>query len=532
MAIQSEKITALYERLSRDDLLAGESMSIQNQKAILERYAADNGFGNIRHFSDDGTSGTVFNRPGLNAMVEEVKAGNVATVIIKDQSRIGRDVLEVGLLKRTFEEHGVRYIAANDGLDSAKGFDIMSTFKDVFNEYFVADTSKKIRAVKLANAQKGKVCSRISYGYIVDEKDKSIWSVDEVAAEVIREAFRRVIEGEGPSAIARDFNARGVLSPDAHRLHRKGEITDKTETRWFPFTVGNILKNVVYIGTQISQRETTISYKNHKKIVRPEEDWIVHENHHPVIIDRETFEIVQRLRDKNRKKKPKENDTSILSGLLFCADCEARMRHMRDGDRYYYTCTTYQKARQHFDQTCSRHGISQRVVEQIVLTKIKEAVADARQDKIAFAARVQKSSNKESERSLKSKTAEIAKSERRITELDRIIKRIYEDNVSGKLSDERFNKMLTDYEIEQRDLTSTVAALKEEVATIKEKTASVDSFLNLVEKHATVTELTPTVARTFIQKIVVHEANKTHLHGVAVSQQIDIYFNHIGMYEN
>jgi DNA invertase Pin-like site-specific DNA recombinase len=500
---------------------------------MLAKYAADHGFGNTKFYIDDGTSGTVFNRPGLNAMVEGVKSGQIAVIIFKDQSRIGRDVLEVGLLKRTFEEHNVRYIAASDGLDSANGFDIMSIFRDVFNEFYVSDTSKKIRAVKKANAEKGKVCGKMSYGYIADGKDNSVWRVDEEAAVVIKEAFQRVLSGEGPVTIARDFNARGILSPSAHRKYRRGESTAGIETRWFPFTLGDMLRNVVYVGTQISQRETTISYKNHTKVFRPKEEWVVLENHHPAIIDKETFDIVQKLRSKRREKYDKYGSKGVLSGLLYCADCAGHMRYQKNKPNYeYYTCAQHQNGFQHFEAHCTRHSLTRKDAERIVLTKIQETVTDARADKKAFAARIQQSSNKEIERELKGKTTETAKSERRIAELDKIIKRIYEDNISGRLSDERFVKMLADYESEQSALTVTLKTLRTEIERIKAKTASVESFLKLVDRYSEITELTAEVARTFIEKILVHEpVYKTPTKRVKVSQRVDIYFNHIGIYE-
>jgi len=534
MALQKEKITALYCRLSVDDRNDGESNSIVNQKDILIKYAEQHGFTNTRFFVDDGVSGTLFSRPGLNTMLEEVNNDNVAVVIIKDQSRIGRDVLEVGLLKRQFEEHNVRFIAAADGLDSAKGFDIMSIFRDVFNEFYVADTSKKIREVKRANAQKGKVCSSMSYGYIADPKDKSVWRIDEVAAENIRWIFKRVIAGDGPSAIARELNERKVLSPVARKIELKGGDPTQSETRWFPYTVCNILKNVVYIGTQISQRETTVSYKNHKKVFRPEDEWVVNENHHPPIIEKELFETVQNLRSKNRRRKTKYGDSvGPLNGLLYCSDCNSRMRYLRDGPkREYFTCTTYQNARHHFEIVCSRHGINRIAAEEVVLAKIQETVTDAQTDREAFANKIHHNSNIENEQVLKNKTAEIKKSERRISELNKIIKNIYEDKISGELSSERFAIMLSDYESEQSALIERVETLYTEIEDIKSKTAGLDSFFELVDCYIEIKELTPELARLFIEKIVVYEGEKNHRNGRTISQRLDIYFNHIGLYGN
>ena len=530
MALQNEKITALYCRLSVDDKADGESNSITNQKTILAKYAEEHGFTNTKYFIDDGVSGTLFSRPGLNAMLEEVNNDRVAVVIIKDQSRIGRDVLEVGLLKRQFEEHHVRFIAAADGLDSANGFDIMSIFRDVFNEFYVADTSRKIRDVKRANALKGKVCNKLSYGYILDQRDKSVWYIDEEAADIVREIFGRIIKGDGPTAIAKDLNARNILSPEAHRAYLKGENSSNMETRWFPCTISNVLKNVAYIGTQISQRETTQSYKHHKKYVRPKEEWVINENHHPEIIEKEIFEIVQKLRAKNKRRKTKYGDLSgVLSGLVYCADCNERMRFVRDANRHYFNCSTYHRARSHFDKACSRHGIRREILERIALNKIQEVVASALSNKEDFAERIHRTSNKENERVLKNKTAELKKEERRVAELDKIIKRIYEDNISGRLSNDRFEKMLADYESEQTELSASLKILYEECESIKEQTSQLDSFFKLVEQHSNITELDAETARLFIEKVIVYERTKDQT--LKTTQKIDICFNHIGIFE-
>ena len=320
MALQSEKITALYCRLSVDDRADGESNSITTQKNILAKYANDHGFTNTRFFVDDGISGTLFSRPGLNAMLDEVNAGNVAVVIIKDQSRIGRDVLEVGLLKRQFEENHVRFIAAADGFDTNNGFDIMSIFRDVINEYYVAEASKKIRAAKKASALQGKVIAKLPYGYKLT-KDKSVWEVDDFAATVIRELFNRIIDGDTFSSIVRDLSERDILSPNSYSRAQQGK--PPSVQHWTAATIDHILNNPVYIGTYIAGKNTTASYKNKKRIITPEEDWIVFENHHPAIVDIEIFETVKRLRSARRRITVRK-DTGALSGLIFCADCNSK----------------------------------------------------------------------------------------------------------------------------------------------------------------------------------------------------------------
>jgi len=535
MLTQTEKFTALYCRLSRDDELQGDSNSIIHQKEMLSKYAKERGFENFRFFVDDGITGTVFNRPGLNAMLEEVKAGNVSTVIVKDQSRIGRDVLEVGLMKRTFEENDVRFIAANDNLDTANGFDIMSIFRDVLNEWYVADTSKKIRAVKRSNALEGKCGNRPPYGYRAVDGDNNIWEIDEDAAERVREIFRRIIAGDGPHIIGKDFDRRGLDTPMIHYRKHKGFSDSKKDTTWFTFTISRIAENPAYIGQLVSQKYTTPSYKNHKHLVRPEGEWVIVENHHEPIIDVETFNTVQRLRA-NRRRPNVVGECTALSGLLFCADCNSKMSISCNTAKYqYYVCKLYRNSNKHYRNDCTRHGIRREDMEQLALEKIIETVKFARGNKAKFAELIHKATSKDNEKAIKSKTSELAKADRRIAELDRIIQKLYEDNVSGKLSDERFAKMLGDFEEEQKELISGSESLRTEVAEIRSKTADLQSFMNIVERCTDITELTADIARTFIERIVVHEAeyapNPKRKKHQSRSQEVQIFLNFIGEFD-
>ena len=534
MLTQAEKITALYCRLSRDDEQQGDSNSIVHQKEMLSKYAKERGFTNPRFFVDDGITGTVFNRPGLNEMLEEVKAGHVATVIIKDQSRIGRDVLEVGLMKRTFEENDVRFIAANDNLDSANGFDIMSIFRDVLNEWYVADTSKKIRAVKRSNALEGKCAGRPPYGYRAVNGSNQEWEIDEEAAKIVREIFKRIIAGDGPHIIGRDFDSRGIDTPMVHYRKVTGMPPTEKDTTWYTFMISRIAENAAYIGHLVSQKYTTPSYKNHKHVVRPEEDWVVVENHHEPIVDNEIFEIVQKLRA-NRRRQTKRNDPpAVLSGLIYCSDCNSKLAisGSHDGSYRYYVCSLYRNSKKHYRLDCTRHGIRKEDVEQLTLEKIQEVVAFARRDKTKFTELVQKATKTDGEKAIRSKTAELAKAGRRIAELDRIIKKLYEDNVNGKLSDERFAKMLTDYESEQAALVSGTETLRAELEAIQSKTTDLQSFMNIVERCSEITELTADVARTFVDRIIVHEAvlyqNPKRKGPQSRSQEVHIFLNFIG----
>jgi len=529
---ETGKFTALYERLSKDDMVVGDSMSIQNQKSMLEKFALENGFSNIRHFSDDGTSGTVFNRPGLNALVEAVKVGMVSTVIFKDQSRLGRDVLEVGLLKRLFEDNGVRYIAASDGLDSAKGFDIMSIFRDVFNEYFVADTSKKIRAVKKAKAEQGRVFSaRAPYGYLNAPENRQVWIIDDEAAEIVREVFQRYIAGEGNYQIAQSFNDRELDSPLTHSKKLSGKEPSEHRMYWTGFAISGILGNRAYIGELITYKYTTPSYKNHKQIIRPEEEWCVTKDHHPAIIDMESFEAAARLLG-SRRTPNKLGEMGPLNGLLYCVDCGNRLHLARstNGKSQYFVCKKYrQNSTKREGRNCTRHSVNRAQIEEMVLEDLRRVTAVARTDKEKFTLAVKKSSDKAAEKAIKTKQSALNKADKRIAELDRIIKKLFEDNVSGRLSDERFDKMLKDYEAEQATLIAETETLRAEVEEAKSKAISAERFIALTERYSEITELTAELARTFIEKIVVHEATYSgEVKRKKTSQKIEIHYTHIG----
>ena len=520
-----DKITALYERLSKDDEAEGESNSIVHQKEILEAYARRNGFTNIRHFVDDGVSGTLFRRPGLDALLEEVRAGRVATVIIKDQSRIGRDVLEVGLLKRTFDEFDVRLIAANDNLDTANGFDIMSIFRDVFNEWYVADTSKKIRAVKRASALAGSSrTGRPPFGYLRDPEDSQKYMVDEPAAEIVRELFRRIIGGDGVSKIASDLNRRGVDTSKMRYNKLHGLPLPDEPHQWSGQQVQQVIQNETYLGHKVLQRLTTLSYKDRTRITRPRDEWCILKDHHEAIVSDEVFETVQKLRSV-RRRFSYTGDLGVLNGLIYCKDCGDRLRIYHDVGQNYsaYHCRRYAMGK------CTRHSINRPLLERIVLEELRRVTEFARSDKAKFYEVIRSEKDKELTKALKAKTVRLVKNEKRIMELDTIINRTYEDHVGGKLSDDRFAKMLASYESEQSTLETETILLRSEVETAREQADSIDKFLILCEKYTDLTELTAEVARSFIEKIVVHEAIKAPGHKwKKLSQEIEIHLSFIG----
>lgn len=412
-------------------------------------------------------------------------------------------MLEVGLLKRRFEKHNVRFIAANDNLDSAAGYDVLSIFRDVFNEYYVADTSKKIRAIKRSNAIAGKCAQRPPYGYRPKNANIHEWEIDEDAAQYVREIFVRVVAGDGVYTIAKDFSVRGIDTPMMHYRKSKG-LSSKYST-WATHMISVICESPAYIGHMVSQKYTTQSYKNKKRLVRPEADWVVIENHHQPIIDKHEFDLVQKLRS-TRRRKTSLNECGILSGLLRCADCGSNLRMTCSHDMkfQYYICQSYSNASSRFVDACTRHSIRKDVVETIVLDKIREFLKFAREDNTMFADQVQGVIQQEFSKVVGLKESELTKAERRISELDKIIKRMYEDNVSGKLSDALFAKFREDYEDEFFLNTEKVKILRADIEALQSKSTTAQN--KMAQNCCDVVELTADIARKFIDKIVVHEA--------------------------
>ena len=385
--------------------------------------------------------------------------------------------------------------------------------------------------MKRANALAGKCACRPPYGYKAVSGGNHTWEVDEEAAETVREIFRRVIAGDGPFIIGKDFEKRNIDPPLVYYRKRKGLPLQNDSVAWPTSVISTMCENRAYIGQLVSQKTTRQSYKNHKIVYRPEDDWVVIDNHHTPIIDMETFETVQKLRA-NRRRPTKMGDMGALSGLIFCADCSSKLaisRNTAKRDEFqYYICSGYRNSHNRHYAKCSRHSIKRKDIEAIVHEKIVEVAGFVRKDKVKFAEAVQKATTKDNARAVKHKTAELSKAERRNTELDKIIKRLYEDNVAGRLNDERFMKFLADFETEQSELESDIAALRMELDEIKNKTANLESFIELVSRHTEITELTAEVARTFIDKVVVHEAVYKENSRIKLSQEVTVIFNCIG----
>ena len=529
-----EKITALYCRLSRDDELQGDSNSIKNQKAILQKYAEDNGFRNLRFFVDDGYSGTNFDRPDFQRMIAEMGDGNVATIIVKDMSRLGRDYLKVGYYTEVaFPEADVRFIAINNGVDSANQQDSDFTpFLNIINEWYAKDTSKKIRAVFKAKGESGKpLCTNPPYGYVKDPQDKLHWIIDEDAATVVKEIFHLCMKGLGPTQIATELTKRKIENPAAHGKRNGINVSAQQERDdlfiWRTSTIARILTRQEYLGHTVNFKTKRKSYKQKKQLKNNPSEWQIFRNTHDAIIDEETFKTVQRIRD-GRRKVSRLGDMGILSGMMFCADCDNKLYQVRgkgwEHDKEYFVCATYRKVK----GGCSSHQIRNVVVEQLLLQNLQRVTAFARGHEDESLQLITNNFEKELNKELRDCRKEFDQAKARISKLDTIIQRLYEDNVEGKISDERFMKMSTTYESEQKELNARVTALRYFIDHAKEKSLNAEHFLSLVRKYTDIKELDAEIIREFVEKIIVFKAEKIDGHRV---QRIQIIYNCIGAVE-
>lgn len=529
IAVLGEKATALYCRLSRDDELQGDSNSIKNQKAILQKYAEDNGFRNIKLFVDDGYSGTSFERPDFQRMIAEMDEGNIATIIVKDMSRLGRDYLKVGYYTEVaFPEADVRFIAINNGVDSASQQDSDFTpFLNIINEWYAKDTSKKIRAVFKAKGESGKpLCANPPYGYVKDPQDKLHWVIDEDAATVVKEIFHLCMQGLGPTKIAKELTVRKVLCPSAYfkEIGLNPGYVPANPYSWQSRSVADILAKQEYLGHTVNFKSHKKSYKSKKKIWNDPSEWQIFENTHDAIMDVETFNTVQRIRD-GRRKVSRLGEMGILSGMMFCADCGNKLYQVRskdwEHDKEYFVCATYRKVK----GGCSSHQIRNVVVEQLLLQDLQSVTAFAREHENEFLQFITNNSEKELNKELRDCHKEFEQAKARISKLDTIIQRLYEDNVEGKISDERFMKMSATYESEQKELNARVTTLQDFINHAKEKSLNAEHFLSLVRKYTDIKELDAEIIREFVEKIIVYKAEKVDGHK---TQRIQIIYNCIG----
>ena len=530
--IATDKITALYCRLSRDDELQGDSNSILNQKAILQKFADDNGFLNTSYFVDDGYSGTNFDRPDWQRLMALVDEGKVGTVIVKDMSRLGRYYLKVGYYTEVaLPGADVRFIAINNGVDSANQQDSDFTpFLNIINEWYAKDTSKKIRAVFKAKGESGKpLCTNPPYGYLKDPDDKHHWIVDEVAADVVRRIFKLCVAGRGPTQIAKELARDKIPVPTAHfRDMGVGTPARVPEDiyAWQSRTVADILLKMEYLGHTVNFKTQKKSYKSKKKVNNDPSEWVIFENTHEAIIDQETFEIVQNIRDGRRRQTPM-GEMPILSGMLFCADCGAKLYQVRargwTHEQEHFVCATYRKQK----GKCTSHQIHNVQVEQILLSEINKMLTFVRDHETEFVEMLTKKNEKDINRQLRDSTRELEQATQRIRRLDEIIQRLYEDNIEGKVSDERFAKMTATYEQEQKTLEARVLELRNVISKAKVQRLNIDSFLTQVKKHTEVKELDAEVIRALVERIDVFKPEKVP--GTRTKKQtILIHWNFIG----
>lgn len=526
---QSEKITALYCRLSRDDEQEGTSGSIKNQQSILEKYAKDNGFKNTRVFIDDGWSGTTFARPAFTEIMELAEKGMIGTLIVKDHSRLGRNRLVVGqLLEEGFDSLGVRYIAIMDNIDTAKGISDLVPMQDLFNEWHAKNTSQKVRNVFKNKGMSGvPLTTNPPFGYMKNPDDKKEWIIDEEAAKTVRQIFALCVEGLGPTQIAKRLKAAKVLTPTEYwnSIGRNCSKPPVVPYNWCSATVADILSKQEYCGDTVNFRSTTKSFKNKTKIERPQEEWKIFPNTHPAIIDREVFELVQELRQ-HRRRPTKSGIVSWFSGLLYCADCEEKLYYSVTNnykrEQAYFFCSSFRKN----SDECSAHYIREKVVMETVLESMRRILLNVQAFEKEFARKQMECYSEDKKRELAEKRRELNKAKKRIAEIDGLIQKLYEDNAIGKISDERYATLSMSYEEEQRALKSALPDMENYLETETDKTESLQRFIEKVRRITEIKELTAELVHEFIDKIVVHAPR--YLDGKRV-QLIDIYYNGIGI---
>ena len=524
-----DKITALYCRLSRDDENEGVSGSIKNQTEILQQYAAENSFKNTRLFIDDGFSGTTFNRPAFNEIMKLGEKGEIATLIVKDHSRLGRNRLVVGsLLEEEFDRMGIRYIAIMDNIDTKNGISDLVPMQDWFNEWHAKNTSDKVRKVFKSKGESGKpLTSNPPFGYMKSPDDKYQWIIDEPASEIVKRIFKMCVSGMGPSQIANKLSAEKVPTPTEYWISvgRKCGNPPSVPFHWCPAMIANILKRQEYCGDTVNFRSTTKSFKNKKRVDRPESEWIIFENTHPAIVDRDTFKLVQKIRE-GRHRQTRTGKVSIFSGLVFCEDCGQKMYYQSGKkdrrDPPHFMCSSYSKN----PDTCTSHYIGEKTLTNLVLESMRRVFLNIQAFEKEFVRKQVESYDSDKKKELTAKRRELEKAKKRIAEIDKLIQRIYEDNVIGKLSDERFATLSNTYETEQKELKEKLPEMESYLEAEIDKTVNLQKFVQKVKAITEPTELTGKLVHEFIDKIVVSAAR--YLDGKRY-QIIDIYYNGVGI---
>jgi len=525
------KINILYERLSHEDGRENESLSIENQKAYLEEYAIKHGFTNYVHMADDGWSGTRWDRPAFLKMIDEIERGNVQTILIKDMSRLGRDHLRVGLFLEQLREMGVRLIAVAEAIDTDKGEDDFMPFRNIIAEWHARDTSRKIRAIFGQRTAQGKhVTGAVPYGYMHDPQDRQKWILDPEATPVVKRIFQDIINGKTPTRISEELTAEGVLTPNAHWKESGAKVSrgahNSNPTKWALATVICILKKEEYKGWKILNKTGTDSYKSKKRQATPD-NMIIFKDNHPAIVDEETWNIVQRLRGTKRRVYKLDGEPYPLTGVLYCADCGAKLWHKqgntgRDGKPHNeYVCANYR----HYTNSCTCHYIRVSVIENLILTAIKRVSGYVRENEAEFVEQVRAASETQQEAAVKENRKKLTKAKRRREELTTLIKKLYETYAADKIPERPFNDLLKGYDTEQTDLDGEIERLQSEIDRYNTDSVRADKFIELVKRHTEFNEFSVTLLNEFIEKVIVHEADKS---SGRREQKIDIYLNFIG----
>ncbi len=527
----NEKITALYCRLSRDDEQLGESNSIKNQKSILSKYAKDNNFINTQFFVDDGYSGTSFTRPAFMELMELAEQGKIATIIVKDHSRLGRNRLIIGqLLEEDFVRLNIRYIAIMDNIDTDKGLNDFLPIQDWFNEMHAKNTSKKVKDVMKNKGNSGiPLTTNPPFGYKKDENDKNKWIIDEPASKVVKRIFSLFIQGLSASQIAKQFVKEGIMNPTEYRQSlgiKTQNFPTEVKHYWSPMTITKILDRQEYIGDTINFRYTTRSFKDKTRINIPKEQWKIFKNTHEAIIDEETWNAVQRLRS-NKQRPTKTGKTSIFSGHLFCKDCGSKLYYCTANnftpDKDFYRCSNYKNNSTH---SCTSHNIKDIALRELVLDNIKQVISYISSYEDLFIKGKLDASLEEQRKEDISNKKLLSQYEKRVKDIDNLIQHIYEDNISGKITDERFATLSLNYEKEQKDLKEKINELSTTIDKSKQEEIDLTAFIDKVKKYTEIKELTPEIVNELIDKIYVYQ--QTKLNGKKY-QQIDIFYAGVGI---
>ncbi len=528
-------ITALYCRLSRDDGTEGDSNSVANQKKLLTKYAKENGFGNTRFYVDDGYTGTNFNRPGFQKLLEDMEMGYVSAIIVKDMSRLGRDYLQVGYYTDTFfPDHNIRFIAINDCVDSDDGENELAPFRNVMNEMYARDISRKVRSSHRLRGNAGEPLSQPPYGYMKSPENKKQWIIDPEAAQIVKEIFAMCIEGKGNETIARILQERQVLVPMAYwqskGLDRGGKKTQSNPYKWCKTTIAKILAQQEYCGDVINFKTYSKSFKNKARICNPEENWAVFKNRHEPIIDRETFEQVQKLTGKTKRRAPKNsNKKSMFCDLVYCADCGSKLwfhTNTKNDSIQYFSCSNYKTDTR---GTCeTRHYVREDAISQVVTMELQYMATLLDEHEDEFAEALEKKANADSIREKKLIEVELQKAIVRNERVASLYEKLYEDNAEGKVTDEWFMQLSHKYEVERMELKAKIAENKERLRRLAENNRNKENFISAVRKFMEMKELTPALLHELIERIEVYETEGT---GKNRTQRIMIYYRFVGYIE-